>query len=329
MAQTSGNKNRYEEFVLENRRSMNHSMAKVLLFCAFAGPAIAVDRYLGYCDVPYLACFLMSVFLVLLSFGQKILNRYFPLSLFTVFWGLIGFMLVLTFMCSARVGVYITYALVPMVSLFYCEKKIYLISVAMNYVMILVSNAIVCDFRSALRIDLHEPLEWFIGVMGGYTIESIAIGAAGYYLCGRIANYFKGIYNNNVELDKKERDGIRKEKVTRALTMLYRCVYVVDLKKMSYETVQSDRFVTDLICSENIATNVEREVYTLVVKEDVQRVLEFMNLDTLPSRLEKESMIYTECMSRLNGRTQLSFILIEKDEDGKPSSVIFTIRKVA
>jgi hypothetical protein len=47
----------------------------------------------------------MSLALVLLSLGQKILNRYFPLSLWTVFWGLVGFMVVLTFMCNANVGV--------------------------------------------------------------------------------------------------------------------------------------------------------------------------------------------------------------------------------
>lgn len=65
---------------------MNESMAKILFFCAFAGPAIALDRFLGYCDVSYSSCVLMSLALIILSFGQKILNRYFPLSLWTVFW---------------------------------------------------------------------------------------------------------------------------------------------------------------------------------------------------------------------------------------------------
>lgn len=78
--------NRYRDFVLKNRRSMNESMAKILFFCAFAGPAIALDRFLGYCDVSYSSCVLMSLALIILSFGQKILNRYFPLSLWTVFW---------------------------------------------------------------------------------------------------------------------------------------------------------------------------------------------------------------------------------------------------
>ena len=323
-------KSQYEDFILRNRRSMNESMSRILLFCAFAGPAIALDRFLGYCDVSYASCALVSAALILLSYGQRLLSRYYPLSLFTVFWGLVGFMGVLTFMCTARVGVYITYALVPMVSLFYCEKKIYLISVAMNYVMILVSNAVVSDFRSLVRSDFHEPLDWFIAMMGGYTIESIAIGVAGYYLCNRISNHFRSIYTSNIVISQKYRDEEHKDRVTRAITSLYQCVYVINLKNMSYEVVQRDRFVSDVIHDEdNLAANIERGVFALVENVDKHQMLEFLNLNTLAARLEKESMIYRECQGKLHGRCQLSFILVERDEQGKPLSVVFTLRQVA
>lgn len=322
--------NRYRDFVLKNRRSMNESMAKILFFCAFAGPAIALDRFLGYCDVSYSSCVLMSLALIILSFGQKILNRYFPLSLWTVFWGLVGFMGVLTFMCTAKVGVYITYALVPMVSLFYCEKKIYLISVALNYVMILVSNVLVSDFRSLVRSDFHEPLDWFIAVMGGYTIESIAIGMAGYYLCNRISNHFRSIYTSNIVLDQKYRDEEHKDRVTRAITSLYQCVYVVDLKNDTYEVVQRDPFVSDVVRDEdNLATNIERAVFALVEAKDKLQMLEFLDLKTLPARLDQHSLIFAECQGKLHGRVQLSFILVERDEEGRPASVVFTLRQVA
>ena len=309
---------------------MNESMAKILFFCAFAGPAIALDRFLGYCDVSYSSCVLMSLALIILSFGQKILNRYFPLSLWTVFWGLVGFMGVLTFMCTAKVGVYITYALVPMVSLFYCEKKIYLISVALNYVMILVSNVLVSDFRSLVRSDFHEPLDWFIAVMGGYTIESIAIGMAGYYLCNRISNHFRSIYTSNIVLDQKYRDEEHKDRVTRAITSLYQCVYVVDLKNDTYEVVQRDPFVSDVVRDEdNLATNIERAVFALVETKDKLQMLEFLDLKTLPARLNQQSLIFAECQGKLHGRVQLSFILVERDEEGRPASVVFTLRQVA
>jgi hypothetical protein len=305
-------------------------MAKILFFCAFAGPAIALDRFLGYCDVSYSSCVLMSLALIILSFGQKILNRYFPLSLWTVFWGLVGFMGVLTFMCTAKVGVYITYALVPMVSLFYCEKKIYLISVALNYVMILVSNVLVSDFRSLVRSDFHEPLDWFIAVMGGYTIESIAIGMAGYYLCNRISNHFRSIYTSNIVLDQKYRDEEHKDRVTRAITSLYQCVYVVDLKNDTYEVVQRDPFVSDVVRDEdNLATNIERAVFALVETKDKLQMLEFLDLKTLPARLDQHSLIFVECQGKLHGRVQLSFILVERDEEGRPASVVFTLRQVA
>lgn len=323
-------KSQYEDFILRNRRSMNESMSRILLFCAFAGPAIALDRFLGYCDVSYASCALVSATLILLSYGQRLLNRHYPLSLFTVFWGLVGFMGVLMFMCLERVGVYITYALVPMVSLFYCEKKIYLISVAMNYVMILVSNAIVSDFRSLVRSDFHEPLDWFIAMMGGYTIESIAIGVAGYYLCSRISNHFRSIYTSNIVISQKYRDEEHKDRVTRAITRLYQCVYVINLKDFSYEVVQRDRFVSDVIRDEtDLAANIERGVFALVETEDKQQMLDFLNLNTLQERLAAQSLIYAECQGRLHGRVQLSFILVERDEQGKPLSVVFTLRQVA
>lgn len=329
MEKENGRTSQYENFILRNRRSMNESISRILLFCAFAGPAIALDRFLGYCDVTYTTCIGISVSLILLSLGQRVLNKYLPLNMLTVFWGLVGFMLVLMFMCTARVGVYITYALVPMVSLFYCEKRIYVISVVMNYIMILLSNAVVSDFRFSLRNDIHEPLEWFLGVMSGYTIESIAIGVAGYYLCSRISNYFREIYANNRVIVQKTREEERKARVTQAVTSLYQCVYVVDLKHNTYEVVQRDRFVSDVVRDEDdLATNIERAVFALVETQDKQQMLEFLNLKTLSSRLEKESMIYRECTGKLHGRVQLSFILVEKDEEGKPSSVVFTLRKI-
>ena len=217
-----------------------------------------------------------------------------------------------------------------MVSLFYCEKKIYLISVAMNYVMILVSNAIVSDFRSLVRSDFHEPLDWFIAMMGGYTIESIAIGVAGYYLCNRISNHFRSIYTSNIVISQKYRDEEHKDRVTRAITRLYQCVYVINLKDFSYEVVQRDPFVSDVVRDEdNLATNIERAVFALVETEDKQQMLEFLDLTTLPSRMEEQSMIYAECQGKLHGRVQLSFILVERDEEGKPASVVFTLRQIA
>jgi hypothetical protein len=217
-----------------------------------------------------------------------------------------------------------------MVSLFYCEKKIYLISVALNYAMILVSNVLVSDFRSLVRSDFHEPLDWFIAVMGGYTIESIAIGMAGYYLCNRISNHFRSIYTSNIVLDQKYRDEEHKDRVTRAITSLYQCVYVVDLKNDTYEVVQRDPFVSDVVRDEdNLATNIERAVFALVETKDKLQMLEFLDLKTLPARLDQQSLIFAECQGKLHGRVQLSFILVERDEEGRPASVVFTLRQVA
>ncbi len=93
--------------------------------------------------------------------------------------------------------------------------------------------------------------------------------------------------------------------------------------------MQRDRFVSDVVRDEDdLATNIERAVFALVETQDKQQMLEFLNLKTLSSRLEKESMIYRECTGKLHGRVQLSFILVEKDEEGKPSSVVFTLRKI-
>lgn len=320
----------YRDFILRNRKSMNESMSRVLLICAFTGPAIALARLLGYSDVSYLSCFVMSLVLVLLSVGQRILSKYMPLGLLTVFWGVIGLMFVLTFLCTVNANIYITYALIPIVSLFYCEKSVYLISVALNYVMILVSNALMGELHVPSHTIMQEPLQWFVTVMTGYTIETVVIGAAGYYLCVRISNYFKETYSSNQELDDKLREEERKTRIGRAVTSLYQCVYVVDLKKNTYEVVQRDNFVSDVVRDEDdLETNIERGVFALVENEDKQKILDFLNIKTLPARLEKQSMVYEECMGRLHGRVQLSFILVERDAEGMPSVVVFTLRQLA
>ena len=47
------------------------------------------------------------------------------------------------------------------------------------------------------------------------------------------------------------------------------------------------------------------------------------------SDLEKDGMIYTECMGTLHGKCQISFVLVDKDEQGKAASVMFTLRKIS
>lgn len=307
---------------------MNASMFKVLLICSLVGPAIAINRFINYSDVEsFKSCIAITVLLASLAGFQKLLSYFFPTSLVTAFFGMFAFAVQLSFMAYVHVRVNITYAMIPIVSLFYCDKVIYVGGCIMNYVALFITNKFLIASYWAAWSQQPEDV-WFKGAIGGYTIETVFIFVAGYFLCRRITEHFRKMYDDDVRIATTVKSEAHKSQMVQALTGRYLCVYNVHFRDLTCETVFADKAISYLIRDDGLAANIERCVYAFVEDEYVDEALKFMDLKVLPERLKAEKVVDFDCVGRLHGKCQLSFAVFEKDESGNVISAVFTLRKI-
>ena len=140
----------YEEFLRENRISVNRSLNVVLWFCIFTGPAIALGVAKGiFKNVDYDICIQISVIVAILAFGHYLMLKKWPDSVVTSITALLAFNMLLAHMTYGRVAVYLTWFLVPLLSLLFCDTRIYIFAVISNYCLMLLSTWMVAPYFQA------------------------------------------------------------------------------------------------------------------------------------------------------------------------------------
>lgn len=224
--------NHYEYFLAQNEREKNALFCRILWLCCLVGPAIALGVFFGaFPDVTFGAC--LQTLLVTLAFaiGHTVLYRFKPESPVIKYIGLIGTLVTIYTMCVENIGVYLTYFFVPLVSLLYCSRKTFVTMSILSYIMLLLSNWQIAEYSAGLRVDI-DAVPWFIGRVGGETIEFLVMFAGGWVIDGVMNRYLRTMYVNEVSLSKTER-----EAYTDQLTGLWNRRYI-DLAFDKYVVVQ-------------------------------------------------------------------------------------------
>ena len=220
----------YETFRSENQKKINLLLNRFMRFSILIGPlmviAIAFDIFHS---VTYTSCILVTLLVALLSGIHYYMIRKNINSVSAAVIAFLALDTLLILMNSAHIGIYITWFAVPLVSLMFSDYKIYAIAVAINYCMMTVSTWIVAPYYTELRTDFHKPMQFFAERMGGYTIETAIMVAAGYALCRISSSYYRELIENYRSLTESKRQ-INEQihiSMTDELTKLFnrRCYY--------------------------------------------------------------------------------------------------------
>ena len=117
----------YSEFLLENRVTVNRYLNRVLWFFALTGPAIASGIQAGiFPDITYTTCWVISFSMIFMSSVHMILRRKIPSSTFTCLFALTALNVLILYMSYSHVSIYLTWFLVPLLSLLFCDRFIFL-----------------------------------------------------------------------------------------------------------------------------------------------------------------------------------------------------------
>ena len=324
----------YDEFLRENRISVNKSLNVVLWFCIFTGPAIALGVAGGiFKNVDYDICIQISLIVAILAFGHYLMLKKWPDSVVTSITALLAFNMLLAHMTYGRVAVYLTWFLVPLLSLLFCDTRIYIFAVISNYCLMLLSTWMVAPYFSSMRSDYGTALAYFLNAIGGYTIETIIMTVAGLAL-GRLATtYFRDTMVQQEDLVKHESQMTEQLDILDSMAEIYDKVNLIDFYKMTERPLRGDN-ADDKLHKKNLDfavydhTYMTRQIMGDIVGDQAQAFINFTNITTVQDRLGDKKIISGEFINKYNGWFRAQYIVAERGADGRPMIVVFTIQNI-
>ena len=234
----------YETFLKENQRKTNLMLNKFLRFSILIGPLLMLAIRVGiFHSVTYTSCIIVSLLVLLLSGIHYALIKKESNTLRAAVIAFLAVDLLLILMNSAHIGIYITWFVVPLISLLFCDYKIYAVAVVLNYLMMTLSVWLVSPYYASLRVDFDNAFQYFAGRMGGFTIETVIMVVAGYGLCRVSTTHYRElIYTiQNIASQKQKEKQLIRISMTDELTGLNnrRC-YDADIEVFKEKGLEKD-----------------------------------------------------------------------------------------
>ena len=111
------------------------------------------------------------------------------------------------------------------------------------------------------------------------------------------------------------------------LESIFYSMHVIDLVNDTVIEFNSKNEVKEIVNHEQGAIEMMHQIMNAVMTDEYKDIaLEFSDLTTLPERMQNKQIISRQLIGKRSGWVLASFITKEQDENGKPTSVIFTTR---
>lgn len=320
----------YEAFLRQTRVKINKMLNKVLWICIVTGPALAFGAWTGmFPRVQYITCLWIAILMALLALGHRLLTEKFPDSKVTSYFALIALDFLLVYMANSHINIALTYYIVPLVALLFCDKRLYLQASAFNFVVMLGSVWNISEYYAATTVMDETPLQWYLNLVGGYVIESVIMVSTGYVVCKYMTVYFSNFYRNKEELLEKEAKISEQFAILSSMTEIYQSINLVDLETQTSTFFgQNHEDLEVLNWSKQMRTKLNEDLSRQVMLDQYDNFLRFTNLATLKERLGQKKSVSSEFISTIQGWFRAQYIVVSRDENGVPTKVIYTIQNI-
>jgi diguanylate cyclase (GGDEF)-like protein len=320
----------YESFMKDNRQMVNRYLNTVLWFCVLTGPAIAAGIRFGVFDaVSYRTCILISVVMTLVSAIHFVVIRKFPYSRYVGILALIAMEILLLRMEYGHIHINISWFFVPLLSILFCEKKLFFITILTNFIAMTCSTWLISSYNSQINTSFSSSLAFFANAMAGYGIETIVMTVAGIALITVLQGYFSDLISKNRE-GRDNSDRLRAQmNILFSMAEVYDNVNLIDFREMT-ETSLSDKTTESrsLNFREHAHSIMNHQIKRKVDPSQLDDFLDFTNLRTLKQRLTGKRFIYREFINVETGWFRAQYINVEADEKGTPFLVVYTVQNI-
>ena len=241
---------KYEQFLVDNRANVNKYLNIVLWFFVVTGPAIAAGVHAGvFKDIRYSTCVGISVVVVLLSGIHLLMLKTIPKSTWTCLFALTALDVLIVYMACSHVSIYLTWFLVPLLSILFCDRSIYFYAMILNYILMVSATWATSPYEAALQSEYDSSVAFFADRIGGFTIESLIMFASGYIIGKLTTRYFKKLFSQYQVISEQEKSVTEKMKLLDSMAEIYDNVNLIDFvnnTEMSLRDVEQKKHGIDM-----------------------------------------------------------------------------------
>ena len=320
----------YDAFAANNRTKVNRYLNTVLWFCILTGPAIALGIKAGIFNAAtYQTCISISLGMVAVSLGHLLMIRKMPDSIWAGFFAFFAIDMLLTRMTYAHVHTNITWFFVPLLSILYCEVKVYNSTVVMNYLFIFLATWLISPYNSSSISEYSNPYAYFANAMSGYTIESIVMIVAGYTLLKLSRTYFQNMIAEYTEAKTNLSQLNEQMEILKSMANIYDNVNLLDFEEMTETSLTDEDFTSHALdLKEHAHTVMNHMIKRKVIAEHFDRFQEFTNIRTIQDRLTGKKYIYDEFINVETGWFRAQYIPVIVDKNGRPTHAVYTVQNI-
>lgn len=322
--------NGFTEFKIENRKKVNRYLNFVLWFFAIAAPAIALGVKAGFFhDISYLTCINILVIVAVLSTIHLILYKKIPTSLVTCLFALTALDALLVYMAVSHVSIYLTWFLVPLLSLLFCDRFVFLYSVIMNTALMIVTTVLTAPYHTLLRADYDNAGAYLADVLGGFAIETTVMLASGFIILKMMIYYLSRLFDQKNTIIENESEMKEKVNILESMAEIYDNVNLIDFvesTEMSLRGSEQKKYVIDM--KNQTHTVMNQRIREHIVHDQLDDFLKFTNITTVRARLTNKKIISADFIDVTHGWFRAQYITVDASPDGIPNVVIYTIRNV-
>lgn len=183
--------NKDNQFFYENEVSVTKNMIRILRWLIFVFPVIMLFSAVGLFQSKMSDLMVMTAVGLVVTMGPTIAFRAGTPIRTMKYVVLVALCILLTVMASnASVGIYMTYALPMVFSIFYYDKKLTLKTAVFSYVFLVIS--LLLRSRGVKQAEFDSNLVWAISRSVGFLIESIVMAL----VCSKIAEGARKVLEN-------------------------------------------------------------------------------------------------------------------------------------
>jgi diguanylate cyclase (GGDEF)-like protein len=320
----------YQQFITSNRSKVNKYLNFVLWFFIGTGPIIALGVKLGiFHDISYTTCIVISIVMFLMSAIHFLLLKKFSDSIMTSLFALIALDGLILYMALFHVSIYLTWFLVPLLSILLVETRIFIFSVIFNYILMTASAYLTAPYYWAMQSNYETPTAYFLNTIGGFTIESTIMLISGIMIVYLTVNYLKSLTNQHIIISQNEANMKEKMEILDSMAEIYDNVNLIDFinnTEMSIRDKEQKKQGIDL--SMQTHTLMNQEIKNKVMPDQLDDFMTFTDIKTVRSRLSHKKLISADFIDVVHGWFRAQYITVDATLDGIPNVVIFTTRNV-
>lgn len=319
----------YEEFVKDTRIRTNYALNRILWYFLITGPAIALGIWAGIFNVinPS-SCLIITAIILALALTHLLLCKKKPDAKITSYFALVALDILLVYMANSHVGIYLTYCLVPALSLLYCDRKIFLFASVVNYIAMGIATYTTSPFYSSFSLLYPKSLDWFINYFGGYTIESVIVFFAASTLSKFATSHLKKLYENQHDLEDREIQISDQLDILKPMSEVYQTLNLVDLENEMISGINEFKKMEKISINEGARSSYNSNILKTILYEYKEPFSTFTDLSTLRERMKGKKKITLEIRDSISGWLRCQYICIGESKDGIVNKVVYTIENV-